>query len=316
MINLNQNTNELISVVIPLYNHENYIEECLDSVLNQQMTNIELLLLDDGSTDRGFDRACCWRDRHRDSFVRVEFERQSNAGITRTFDSLIRRSKGKFILFLASDDVLLPSSITNRLALFSDAEVMAVFGDAIPISSAGKKLKDSAIGQLGRPCSRVAMSDPRTLVWELIFRWNVYGSVLISRRDALIKPCGASVLNVDIFSEDMQLYYILASRRSLRYLDEPVAYYRIHSSNISRTPQMVNTIRKNIYDSRQFIASQVGKVEGFVLKMQAATYNRWLTGYKKAVYLPLVAFAYAGLLLAQILYDTIRKTILGQKNDI
>jgi len=88
-----------VSVLIPLYNHERYIEECLDSVLTQDIPNIELLLLDDGSSDRGFDVECRWRDRHNGRFVRIQFDQQTNAGITHTVYRLIRKSMGRFILF-------------------------------------------------------------------------------------------------------------------------------------------------------------------------------------------------------------------------
>jgi cellulose synthase/poly-beta-1,6-N-acetylglucosamine synthase-like glycosyltransferase len=75
LLNINSESsatkNESVSVVIPLYNHERYVAECLDSVLAQDMPNIELLLLDDGSSDKGFDVACRWKEAHDQSRHRV-----------------------------------------------------------------------------------------------------------------------------------------------------------------------------------------------------------------------------------------------------
>jgi glycosyltransferase involved in cell wall biosynthesis len=307
---------ELVSVVIPLYNHEHYIEECLDSVLAQDMPNIELLLLDDGSSDKGFDVACRWKESHGHRFARIEFDRQANAGITHTFDRLIRKSTGRFILILASDDVLLPGSIAQRLDLFSDACVMAVFGDAIPIDDEGNVLGKSAIGELGEPCSREALSDPRTLPWELIFRWNVYGSVLLCCREALVNPDGSSVLNLSIYSEDMQLYYRLASQGSLRYLDRPVAKYRLHSSNTSGVSENVSKLRRNVYQSRKHSLNGMPWLRGAIVSLQAFTFHRWGKDVWSRLALPLVALSYACILSARFCYDLYRKTVLGQSRNV
>lgn len=308
--------NELVSVVIPLYNHERYIKECLDSVLAQDIPNIELLLIDDGSTDKGFDIACRWKETHGHRFVRIEFHRQANAGITHTFDRLLRKSTGRFILILASDDALLADSIAQRLNLLKEDSVMAVFGDAIPIDDEGGVLGKSAIGELGEPSSRDALSDPRTLLWELIFRWNIYGSVLLCRREVLLNADGSSVLNLNIYSEDMQLYYRLASQGSLRYLDKPVAKYRLHSANTSGLAENVSKLRNCIYQSRRHSLNNMPWLPRIIVSQQAFTYHRWRRGLWARLALPLVAFSYAGILSARLFYDFYRKSILGQKRNV
>ncbi len=308
--------NELVSVLIPLYNHERYVEECLDSVFAQDMPNIELLLLDDGSTDKGFDVVCRWKETYGHRFARIEFDRQPNAGITHTFDRLIRKSKGRFILILASDDVLLQDSIAQRLDLLKEDGVMAVFGDAIPIDHEGGALGKSAIGELGEPSSRDALSDPRTLPWELIFRWNIYGSVLLCRREALLNADGLSVLNLNIYSEDMQLYYRFASQGSLRYLDKPVAKYRLHSANTSGVPENVSKLRNCIYQSRKHSLNYMPWLPRIIVSQQAFTYYRWSQGLWARLALPLVALSYAGILSARLFYDFYRKFVLGQERKV
>lgn len=308
--------NNLVSIIVPLYNHVRYIEECLDSVLAQDLPNIELLLLDDGSSDDGFDVACRWKDRHGHRFARIHFDRQTNAGITRTFDRLIRRSTGRFILILASDDVLLPGSIAQRLDLFKDDGVMAVFGDATPIDDAGNVLGKSAIGELGTTDTREALRDPRTLPWELIFRWNVYGSVLVCRREALLKPDGSSVLNLSIYGEDMQLYYRFGSQGSLRYIDRPVAKYRVHSAGVSHAPQNVSKLRTNIYQSRKHSLHGMPCLRRTIVSLQTFTYYRWSKGLRARLALPLVALSYACILSARLIYDLYRKIVLGQSRNV
>jgi len=303
---------DTVSVIIPLFNHEPYIEECLYSVLAQKMPNIELLLLDDGSTDGGFEVACRWRDAHGHNFRRIEFDTQQNAGITYTFDRLIRKSSGKFITILASDDTLVQDSIINRLKLFNDEKIMAVFGDAIPIDKVGNMLGKSAISELGEPSSKAALKNPKTLPWELIFRWNIYGSVLLCHRKALILSDGSSVLNVKIYSEDMQLYYGLASQGVLRYLDICVAKYRIHSSNTSGLAENIPKLHEGIYLSRKSSLKKMPILMAAVVMLQAITYLRWCYGYKRYISMPAVILAYGGILGARIIYDFYRKNILRQ----
>jgi len=304
----------LVSVVIPLYNHERYIEECLNSVLDQNIPNIELLLIDDGSSDKGFDVACRWKAKHSHRFARIEFVKQTNAGITKTFDRLIRKSTGRFVLILASDDALLPDSISLRINEFLDDSVMAVFGDAVPINDASQAIGKSAIGELGNPSSKAALRDPRTLPWELIFRWNVYGSVVMFRRESLINSDGSSILNLDIYSEDMQLYYKFASCNALRYLDKPVAKYRIHSENTSGTSKSAAVkLRKNIYYSRKHSQEEMPFFRGCLLGMQIYTFHRWRSGMGKWLAFPLVALSYLGIGCALKVYDFYRKIILGHR---
>ena len=307
---------QLTSVLIPLYNHAAYIAECLDGVLQQDPANTELLLIDDGSSDNGFQVAQQWKEAHGNRFSRIEFERQENAGITKTFDRLLRKSTGSVIAVVASDDVLLPGSIAARLSLLNEPGVMAVFGDAIPIDAESRVTGASAIGELGKPSSRMALCDPRTLPWELIFRWNVYGSVLMCRREGILKPDGSSVLNLEIFSEDMQLYYLLSSKNALRYLNQPVAKYRVHTTNTSHTQSNVLKLRKNIYHSRKYAMIGMPIWRRAVVGMQAFTYNRWRDGLASRLLLPFVAAAYGGILGARIVYDFYRTKILGQTQDV
>ena len=317
MASLNLHTaSQLTSVLIPLYNHAPYIVECLDSILAQDVANIELILIDDGSSDDGFAIAQRWKDEHGSRFTRIEFERQVNAGITQTYERLLQKSTGSIILVVASDDALLPGSITQRVEVLSQPGVMAVFGDAIPIDGQGKVTGTSAIGELGRPSSRAALSDPRTLPWEMIFRWNIYGSVLMYRREAVLKADGNSVLNLDIFSEDMQLYYLFGSLGSLRYLNQPVAKYRVHGTNTSHTQSNVAKLRKNIYHSRRYAMIGMPILRGAVVGMQAFTYHRWGNSLRARLSLPIVAISYAGILTARIFYDFYRMNILKQKKDI
>ena len=90
----------LISVIIPLYNVENYLERCVDSVLNQTYQNLEVILVNDGSTDRSGN--ICENYKHKDE--RVKYLKQQNAGQSAARNKGIDTATGAFISFIDSDD--------------------------------------------------------------------------------------------------------------------------------------------------------------------------------------------------------------------
>ncbi|PKG36537.1 glycosyltransferase family 2 protein [Psychrobacter sp. Sarcosine-3u-12] len=94
--------NIMVSIIVPVYNKQNYLEKCLDSIINQTYDNIEVVLIDDGSTDDS--AIICSRYAKRDK--RFIFIRQGNKGVSVTRNLGIERARGKWICFLDSDDFL------------------------------------------------------------------------------------------------------------------------------------------------------------------------------------------------------------------
>lgn len=94
--------NELISVIVPVYNVENYIDNCLESIIKQSYQNLEIILINDGSTDKSADK--CQRYRKKDN--RIKYYEKSNSGPSDTRNYGMEKSKGKYITFVDSDDVL------------------------------------------------------------------------------------------------------------------------------------------------------------------------------------------------------------------
>src|SRR5688572_21400242 len=79
----------LVSVVIPIYNHAHYLPQCLDSVARQAHPRIEVIAIDDGSSDASLAVAQAWFDAHGHRFERWLLQGQPNAGITTTFNRLV-----------------------------------------------------------------------------------------------------------------------------------------------------------------------------------------------------------------------------------
>lgn len=99
--------NEIVSIIIPIYNVEKYIERCVHSLIKQTYFNIEIILIDDGSKDKS-GRIC---DELKKKDKRIKVIHQNNEGVSRARNKGIKQSKGKYITFVDSDDWVLPNFI-------------------------------------------------------------------------------------------------------------------------------------------------------------------------------------------------------------
>ena len=91
---------DLISVIIPVYNVEKTLKRCVDSVLEQSYVNIEIILVDDGSTDRSTE--IC--ERYAENFSNIRVLHQENSGPSEARNNGVKIAKGEYIIFLDSDD--------------------------------------------------------------------------------------------------------------------------------------------------------------------------------------------------------------------
>ena len=102
-----------VSVIIPVYNAENYLRECIDSVLNQTMGSIEIVLINDGSTDHSLDII----KEYSTKYDNVVFIDQENKGVCIARNAGIEIAKGEYIGWLDSDDMLKPDAIEKLYKL-------------------------------------------------------------------------------------------------------------------------------------------------------------------------------------------------------
>lgn len=95
-----------ISVIVPVYNVEKYLEECIDSILNQTYTNLEIILVDDGSKDNS--GLIC--DKYADKDNRIKVIHKSNGGLSSARNAGLDSATGDYIMFCDSDDMFFPTS--------------------------------------------------------------------------------------------------------------------------------------------------------------------------------------------------------------
>lgn len=113
----------MVSVIIPVYNREKYIEECVQSVLNQSYQNFEIILIDDGSSDRS--PVICKELSKKDA--RIRFFISEHCGVSGARNQALEKARGEFVFFLDSDDYIHPRLFEVMVKAFenSDASIAA-----------------------------------------------------------------------------------------------------------------------------------------------------------------------------------------------
>ena len=128
---------KMVSVIIPVFNVSDYLEKCVLSVIKQTYKNIEIILVDDGSTDQS--GIIC--DKYREKDNRIKVLHKQNGGLSDARNAGIRIAKGEYISFVDSDDVISPIfiEIFLKVALKGECDIVAMSwgtsfwdGDSIP----------------------------------------------------------------------------------------------------------------------------------------------------------------------------------------
>jgi len=132
--------NPKVSVVIPAYNHERYVGEAIQSVLDQTFQDLELIIINDGSTDNTETEILKFKDE------RIRYFSQENRGLSATLNRGIELARGEYFNFLPSDDAFLPEKLATQLKAFEESkEIGVVFSYQLVVDGEGKEIKDDPI---------------------------------------------------------------------------------------------------------------------------------------------------------------------------
>ncbi len=241
-----------VSILIPTYNHENFITAALDSCKGQKVPLTELLILDDGSCDRTFELAEAWIKDNQEGFSRIKLWKQENKGLCATLNTLIESAQGKYLALLASDDLLVENSLRCRVEfLEARPDLWAVFGDSIPIDEAGAELAESSLTGLGIHSNKRALADPGLLPFELIQRWSGSGPVFMVMKEAFDPVLGVGLYDETLYFEDRDMYLRLIARKKLAFIDSVVAKYRCRPQSMSRSMDSQNRMQDGMRRSNR-----------------------------------------------------------------
>jgi len=211
---------DLVSVIMPAFNAENYIQDAIDSVTRQTYTHWELIIIDDGSTDR---TAVIVKD-HLIRDNRVKYFYQDNEGQGAARNNGLRNSQGKYIAFLDADDIWLPEKLRVQVEIMFANKVDLVFSDAYVFEDkpVGEKTLDIPPGYY----------QGEEAVRKFLFCNYIPILTVLAKRSALESVNGFSELRN--IHEDYDLWIrLLINGSSLLGIDSPLAYYRSHPGSSS-----------------------------------------------------------------------------------
>lgn len=211
----------LVSIVIPCYNHAQYLGEAIESALNQTHLSREVIVVNDGSTDDSAQVAARYHE--------VRCINQTNQGLPAALNKGLHASRGAYLVFLDADDRLLPDALESNLACLSEHPTSVfVFGRSRHIAPDG-----TPIGQESDACLD---KDSANDFYESLLRFNIIGmhATVMYRReifqmvgdfDATLAAC-----------EDYQIYLRIARRFPVACHHNLIAEYRQHDDNMSGNP--------------------------------------------------------------------------------
>ncbi|MCD8362070.1 MAG: glycosyltransferase [Lachnospiraceae bacterium] len=231
--------NPLVSIIVPVYNTQKYLARCLDSLLAQDYENLELILIDDGSTD-GSETLL---DEYQEKDARVRVIHQENAGVSLSRNRAIEAARGEYIRFVDSDDWLPENATSLLVSAAEEAGCDMVIADFYRVS--GTRMSQKGDIDEDQVMDRVEFASHMIenpadfyygVLWNKLFRRSIIMEHGI-RMDAELSWCEDFLFNLE---------YIRYAE-TFRAIQEPVYYYlKRKNSLVSQSMSIATTIRTKI----------------------------------------------------------------------
>lgn len=219
-----------VSVVIPVYNQEKYIQECVESVLNQNHKNLEIIVVDDGSTDATPEILKKFGER-------IKYIRQDNQGPSSALNNGLRYGKSLFVGWLGSDDIYLPDLIELQVKKFQeDSSLALIYTDYVIINSEGKELR-----VVSCPCP-----SPEQFATTLLAGNFINGSTVLMRKECHEKV-GYYDENLKASVDGDMWFRLLKHGFKFGHIPIPLVKYRWHPANISHKFRLMQKHRDNVH---------------------------------------------------------------------
>jgi Glycosyl transferase family 2 len=214
----------LVSIVIPTYNYGRFIGETVDSALAQGYSPVEVVVVDDGSTDDTRERLARYGDR-------VRYIYQQNRGLSAARNTGIGAAHGEFIALLDSDDLWLPDKLERQIAVcVQDPHIGLVATERFAIDETGQRLD-----YVAERCSRDGFCE---LTMRDLLEFPAFSpSSVLARKDALLAVGGFDEQLQA--AEDMHMWVRIAARFRVLRLNATLTGQRFHLKSMSHQPDLM-----------------------------------------------------------------------------
>jgi len=220
----------LVSILIPCYNHEKYVLETLNSVLSDTYPNKEIIIIDDGSKDSSDAQISNWVTINKNK-IAIKYFTRNNRGICYTLNELIGISNGKYIIPLASDDILINDTIFDRVQMLeNNPDKMVLLSDAEVINGEGVTIFSSSMEF--HKVNKHNYYTRNGIMKQTMVNLGISGATVLINKDIYDIIGGYPK---DIIAEDWYFYQRAAGIGKILFYDQKVSLYRVHDSNTSNS---------------------------------------------------------------------------------
>jgi len=208
-----------VSVIMSVFNYDEYLKEAIDSVLNQTFIDFEFIIIDDGSTDKTSKIIKSYKDRRIKVIQNIE-----NIGIAKSINKGLEIAKGEYIARMDADDICLPIRLQVQVAyLDCHPEVGLCCSNMSIIDKSGRIANKTYWPPLKAP-----------IEWSMLWYNPIAQSTVMMRKDVLEQN---HLRYKDIYAEDFDLWCRMALETRIVRLDEVYLQYRIHDDSAYQSNQ-------------------------------------------------------------------------------
>lgn len=223
------NSFPLVSIVALNYNNSRYVLDTLHSIAGQTYNNIELIIVDDCSTDDSLAKIENWLMQY-DGNVRL-IKHEKNKGINVTCNTGFKAATGKYISYIATDDIMLPEKIASQVGILEETsdEVGVVFSDAYMINEEGELIYGRAIQRSVPFMSKI----PSGNIYNELIRDNFIPPMTALFKARIFHDIG--YFDETLLFEDRDIFLRIARKYQLIFSEEVFIHYRVQQKSLSHT---------------------------------------------------------------------------------
>ena len=266
MDNLEKTNENLISVIIPVYNGEKYLPECLDSVLNQTYQNLEIIIVNDGSTD---DTKTIMEDYSRRDSRILLLDNEESRGVSEARNYGINTSKGGYICFIDSDDVVKSDYIEKLFSEMDDDVDVVCCGYYEVQDDVDNVLKEHTLPNKTLKNVDESYSLYSDCLTESVLMQAVWGKIF---RKELFENISFEPL---IVGEDEVLFVnVMISNAVIKTINYLGYYYRFHGHSSLSEANTGIVFAENNYKAKYIIAKRMENVSEYCKKQSAYNFKK------------------------------------------